>query len=405
MFQAQKKLKRYLVSLPLVFSAGFAHAETLDLLVAYDSTFRNAERGQPQVKIRNHVNEINTYYENSGMDVQLRLVGTMLNDDIAGPTDGARLSYISGIRIDGLPVPPSSHAVRRKREEVGADFVVQFTTMERGYCGIGFTSARPASAYSIVGYDCGAITVAHEIGHNMGLNHSHRQGPDEGYDGGTLYPYGLGHGVDNLFVTVMAYPRYFSTRNQIGKFSNPRIRCVDTVPCGVPEGRPLQADAVKAVNNVKDKLAAFRPTVGGGGSDNDVVENGLYRLKLKDSNMCANVATRADDSLVQQRPCENTGKDQRFYLTQKAGGFYQIKSTFSIKCLDVAPNSSLSQSNCNSKADQHWNLVRNGDGSFRLKARQHGGVATVKRVGQDGGWVLADPWSGTQGQSWRLERW
>ncbi|MEN9866716.1 MAG: hypothetical protein RL748_2306, partial [Pseudomonadota bacterium] len=67
-----------------------------------------------------------------------------------------------------------------------------------------------------------------------------------------------GYGVDNKFATIMAYPEVFNT-STIAKYSNPRLTC-SGVPCGVPEGQAKQADAAKALTNVRVEISKFFPT-------------------------------------------------------------------------------------------------------------------------------------------------
>jgi hypothetical protein len=95
----------------------------------------------------------------------------------------------------------------------------------------------------------------------MGLSHSRRQGDQ----GGSRYRYGLGHGVDGVFATTMAYPGVFNT-SWVPNFSNPRLSCKG-LPCGVPAGQSNEADATLALNNYRNEMAGFMPTrVGGGGT-------------------------------------------------------------------------------------------------------------------------------------------
>jgi len=125
-------------------------------------------------------------------------------------------------------------------------------------CGVAFGSTSYAQTshfkdamFAQVEINCPANTTAHEIGHNMGLRHSHRQ------DGANPepYAYGLGHGIDNQFVTVMAYAFLFDTQNEILKFSSPEYECTPGFPCGVPIGDIDQAHATKVIEETAPKIA------------------------------------------------------------------------------------------------------------------------------------------------------
>ena len=77
-------------------------------------------------------------------------------------------------------------------------------------------SSSQSRMYSISAVDCGLSTFVHELGHNMGLGHSVRQGSVGG-----VYNDGIGHGVDNNFSTIMAYPQAFGSATQLDYFSDP----------------------------------------------------------------------------------------------------------------------------------------------------------------------------------------
>jgi hypothetical protein len=110
-------------------------------------------------------------------------------------------------------------------------------------CGLSF---RPMSinnsiwrGLSFASVDCAAYVTAHELGHTMGLAHSHAQNST------ALLPYAMGHGVQGKFATVMAYGDSYNAP-KIYKFSSPELDCNGSA-CGIAEGHALQADAVKAL--------------------------------------------------------------------------------------------------------------------------------------------------------------
>jgi len=231
-----------LIGLPL---AGMNHsyAASVDFLVLYDSYSATYFNQQVETAMQNWVTQTNNMYKDSNIDIQLRLVGTAPHEQAGADMD----AVLTSLREDTTAV--------NLRNKYGADFVTQLH--KTGECGIGYMSVSASYAWNVVGPDCGPLAMAHELGHNMGLNHSRKQGDTAG----ARYPYALGHGVDGLFGTVMTYAWLYVNKasGRVAKFSNPDVNCLGA-PCGVAAGQPDQANAALALNNVKNEIAAFRST-------------------------------------------------------------------------------------------------------------------------------------------------
>jgi hypothetical protein len=163
---------------------------------------------------------------------------------------------------------PEYAGVEALRSRFGADLVILFSTLEPvgSRCGLapvgGFKTngyfspaIERALGYSVIAVDCPVeLVVAHELGHNMGLTHSHLE---EG-SGGT-YNFSTGYGVEAQFVTVMATPAAFHTDNHIARFSDPERSCAGA-PCGLQSEATLGSDAVQSLNLVRHQIANFTPS-------------------------------------------------------------------------------------------------------------------------------------------------
>ena len=176
-------------------------APVLDILVAYTPAARARVGGTSAIKALIHIGiaDTNAALAGSGANMQVRLVGTLetkQNETGNYNSDLAALKGTTDSRWNEV------HAVRK---QLGADQVSLIGAYTRTYSpvGIGYYKATKSSAFTIVKYDTFKnYTFAHELGHNIGLDHS------DGYQNSTA-----------RFRTIMAYGSY----QRIRRYSNPNI--------------------------------------------------------------------------------------------------------------------------------------------------------------------------------------
>lgn len=171
----------------------------IDVLVAYTpAALKNAGSvSAMKALIQMGVADSNTSYQNSGVNLSLRLVGIMALSQAENSftSDLSALKGTSDGKWDGV------HA---QRKAVGADLVaVVAYYANSSTAGIGYVGSTYSSGFSITKTTSfKQLSFTHELGHNIGLNHS------DGYENSS-----------GKFRTVMAYGSY----TRIPRFSNPAI--------------------------------------------------------------------------------------------------------------------------------------------------------------------------------------
>jgi hypothetical protein len=238
---------------PKMGKAAASGPSVIDVLVLYTPPVlvKLGSVDAVRANVQNAIDLANTSYQNSQInDVTVRLVG--LEEMASFPVEDGGLA---DDEITAFQADPTPAALRKKYK---ADLVSLYVENMVDACGVGFEmdkdglgSGFAPFAYSVIQRRCGPLTLAHEMGHNMGCAHD----PDNAgvTPAETSFPYSFGHGVLSEFHTVMAYPGSCGdVCLGIANFSNP-----DVSYNGTPTGIADQRDNHRTIENTRALVASF----------------------------------------------------------------------------------------------------------------------------------------------------
>lgn len=250
-----------------IYYASGACAETIGIrFVVGDDLGQGApQRQATQTALEKQVARLNGYYRDSGVMLHAVIVGV----------DFTRMEAREAVQIlDDMAHERNGFAAMFLRaDEFGADYTIAVTgkLMMRGKPGCGRAHAVNQSvaaisstrkAFAVINFVCGAHTLAHELGHLMGLNHGSLVdscNPEKGHTS-AIAPHANGYAVGNcdgkpqpgefgdIMVGGWMGKIYGNDKSSLPMFSNPRIRderCGENRTCGDPS----IGDAARALND------------------------------------------------------------------------------------------------------------------------------------------------------------
>jgi hypothetical protein len=172
------------------------------LMSVYTPQARAAAGGTTQIQgqIQAAVDQANTAFINSNMIPRYFLAHT---EEVAYNDSGNINTDLDWVTYDA--------GVAALRNAYSADMVSLIVENGGAYCGIGWIQRNPGSGFAPYAFqvtDRGCLpnsTLAHEHGHNMGMEHNPENSSVGSTPSSASEPWSFGHWVNGQFATIMTY--------------------------------------------------------------------------------------------------------------------------------------------------------------------------------------------------------
>lgn len=274
-------------------------ATTIDVMIVYTSAARIAWGGvaQSNAFAATAITNFNTALQNSG------IANTSINLVYSGEIDYAESGNISTdlsrFRNNSDGYLDDVHILRNT---YGADLCALVTATPTNTCGLGYVNTNPTNyssnaAFSVTLFNCvvSNYSLAHEMGHNMGLRHdwyvdtsttpcSHHHG----YTNQTAIALGTSSVNSQRWRTIMAYNNECSDSGinctRINRWANPDVN-YNSEPTGVAIGSLNPSDEAFGFARFACVVSQFMPTSSLGTfeiKNNDIKDFTIYPNPAKD---------------------------------------------------------------------------------------------------------------------------
>jgi hypothetical protein len=247
--------------------ARLPQAAVIDIMLVYDTTatsWLEDGNGTMEAFSLDVINRMNLAMENSGVDIEFRLAHSVA----AGYTHQGDLEDDLDSITYGMGVFSDVHDLR---DDYGADLVALLvdTGSAYGWVGLGYLlnsyGGTPNYAFTCNAIRSVAIshTLTHEVGHNLGADHSKYQLSDPGPNEHLDNQYSAGWyfaGGATAYHTIMAYNNdgYGNTYYSAPLFSTPLVSYEGEVAGDAQDG-----DNARLLRDTMDTVAAYKSVATG----------------------------------------------------------------------------------------------------------------------------------------------
>lgn len=246
----------------------------IDIMVVFTTAARTIWGGlsQSNAFIATAVTNFNTALVNSG--VANTTINLVYSGEISYTESGNISTDLTRFRTNGDSYMDDIHTLR---STYGADLCGLVTSTPTNTCGLGNLNTNPTNyssnaAFSVTIYNCvvSNYSLAHEMGHNMGLNHDWYVEPSSlpcshqhGYVNQTAITLGTSSVSSQRWRTIMAYNDQCTAASisctRVNRWANPNVN-YNTEPTGIAIGNANPSDEAFGFSRFACVVSNFMPT-------------------------------------------------------------------------------------------------------------------------------------------------